>query len=114
MAETEGYHSLSIRHSPTVWAGLRLTGLFTAKYRCLYYIFGADLSVSIFPRMVYPGGFLLYLAPQFLTEWLYDAWFKLPIGDYLLIWLILIAIASIGLLRRHRRFLFAVVLFVIT
>jgi SulP family sulfate permease len=45
------------------------------------------------------GGFLLYLGLSFLVEWLYDAWFKLPTRDYLLIWLILITIATVGLLE---------------
>lgn len=109
-----GYHSLSMSTLSYRMGGTsRLTGLFAASIVAFIMFFGADL-LSIFPRMV-AGGFLLYLGLSFLTEWLYDAWFKLPIGDYLLIWLILIAIASIGLLEGVTVGIFiAVVLFVIT
>jgi SulP family sulfate permease len=51
-----------------------------------------------FPNLVL-GGLLLFLGLDFLVTWVYDAWFKLPITDYLIMILILIVINTIGLLE---------------
>lgn len=60
-------------------------------------IFGADILSSI-PKLI-AAGFLIYLALGFLTECLYDGWFKLPKVDYFLVWFILIIITTFGLLQ---------------
>jgi SulP family sulfate permease len=54
--------------------------------------------LSYFPNLVL-GGLLLFLGLDFLVTWVYDSWFKLPIVDYLVMILILIAINTIGFLE---------------
>ena len=51
----------------------------------------------LFPRAIL-GGVLMYLGGSFLVEWLYDAYFKIPKLDYLVVVLILLVIAAFGLL----------------
>ncbi|HEV2359807.1 MAG TPA: cyclic nucleotide-binding domain-containing protein [bacterium] len=58
--------------------------------------FGAGL-LSFFPKPVL-GGFLFFLGLSFLVEWLYDAWFKLPRTDYVLVLLILAAVGAVNFL----------------
>ena len=62
---------------------------------CLF--FGSTL-LTLFPKPVL-GGLLLFLGLAFLAEWVYDAWFKLPRIDYLVVVLILLAIATVGFLE---------------
>jgi SulP family sulfate permease len=59
--------------------------------------FGASL-ISFFPKPVL-GGMLLYLGLSFLVDWLIDARRSLPTLDYVLVWVILFIIASIGFLQ---------------
>lgn len=58
--------------------------------------FGASLF-SFIPKMVL-GGMLVYLGLSFLVEWLIDSRRVLPWTDYLLIWVILGIIVSVGFL----------------
>jgi SulP family sulfate permease len=58
--------------------------------------FGASLF-SFIPKMVL-GGMLVYLGLSFLVEWLIDSRRVLPWTDYLLIWVILGIILSVGFL----------------
>jgi sulfate permease, SulP family len=44
------------------------------------------------------GGFLFFLGLSFLVEWLYEASFKLPRTDYVLVLLIFAAIAAVNFL----------------
>jgi SulP family sulfate permease len=59
-------------------------------------LFGASL-ISYFPKLVL-GGMLFFLGLSFLVEWLVDAYKRLPLTDYLLVWIILIIIATLGFL----------------
>jgi SulP family sulfate permease len=59
--------------------------------------FGASV-ISYFPKPVL-GGMLLYLGLSFLVDWLIDARRSLPTLDYILVWVILVIIASIGFLE---------------
>ena len=59
-------------------------------------LFGTSFVV-LFPRAIL-GGVLMYLGGSFLVEWLYDAYFKIPKLDYLVVVLILLVIAAFGLL----------------
>ncbi len=59
--------------------------------------FGASV-ISFFPKPVL-GGMLLYLGLSFLSDWLIDARKSLPLLDYLLVWVILFIIASVGFLE---------------
>jgi len=93
-----GYHALSLsalgnRLGPPT----RILGI-TASLMCIVVIlFGASL-LSYFPLPIL-GGLLMFLGLSFLTEWLYDAWFKLTKTDYLLVILILVAIARFGFIK---------------
>ena len=75
--------------------------------------FGASL-ISYFPKPVL-GGMLLYLGLSFLADWLIDARKSLPLLDYLLVWVILFIIASVGFLEGIAAGTFiAAILFVIS
>jgi sulfate permease, SulP family len=75
----------------------RLVGLFTALFCGAILFFGSSL-ISFFPRTIL-GGLLLFLGLSFMVEWLVDARKHLPLVDYLLLWVILIIIASVGFLQ---------------
>ncbi len=72
----------------------RLVGLISAGLCAACLIFGSTL-LTLFPKPVL-GGLLLFLGLAFLVEWVYDAWFKLPRIDYLIVLFILLAIATVG------------------
>lgn len=75
--------------------------------------FGASL-ISFFPKPVL-GGMLLYLGLSFLLDWLVDARKSLPLLDYLLVWVILFIIATVGFLEGIAAGTFiAAILFVIS
>ena len=57
-------------------------------------LFGTQ-ALSLFPRPLL-GGMIVFLGLAFLVEWLYEAWFKLPRRDYLVVVLIVVAVAAIG------------------
>ena len=75
----------------------RLAGLFSALF-CGAILFFASSLISYFPRPIL-GGLLLYLGLSFMVEWLVDARKHLPLVDYLLLWIILVIIATIGFLQ---------------
>ena len=75
----------------------RAVGLFATLIIGLAVLFGAA-ALSSFPRMI-AGGLLTFLGLSFLKEWVVDTWKKLPRLDYLLIWVILIVIATVGFLE---------------
>ncbi len=93
-----GFHALSSSIlAQRLGAKSRLVGLIFSAVIGFTLFFGAS-ALAVFPKMI-AGGLLIFLGFSFLIEWLYDAWFKLPKLDYLLIWLILVVIASIGFLE---------------
>jgi SulP family sulfate permease len=75
----------------------RLVGVFAALLFAVVLLAGASF-LSFFPKLVL-GGILTYLGLTFLVEWVYDAWFKLPTADYLIVLLILVVIGTIGFLE---------------
>ena len=75
----------------------RLVGLVSGSLCLACLIFGSTL-LSLFPKPVL-GGLLLFLGLAFLVEWVWDAWFKLPRFDYLVVVLILLTIAMVGFLE---------------
>lgn len=94
-------------------AKTRLTSLISALLCGAALFFGASL-ISYFPRPIF-GGLLLFLGLSFLVEWLVDARRSLPLMDYLLLWIILIIIATVGFLEGVGAGIFiAAILFVIT
>src|SRR5262249_39025424 len=54
-------------------------------------------SISFVPRPVL-AGLLLYLALALLREWLWDAFWRLPLREYLVIVTILVLMASVGVI----------------
>jgi SulP family sulfate permease len=92
------YHMLSLSTlNYRLGATTRLAGATVVAVVALTIVFGAGVLAST-PKLVL-AGFLIYLGLGFLTEWLYDGWYKLPSTDYLLVWAILATIAFVGLLQ---------------
>lgn len=92
-----GYHTLSLSAlTHRLGANSRLAGFLTAGVCAATLFFGASI-LSLFPKPVL-GGFLFFLGLSFLVEWLYDAWFKLPRTDYVLVLVILAAVGAVNFL----------------
>lgn len=75
----------------------RFVGVMLSLLLGLGVIFGASL-IALFPRVVL-AGLLMYVGFSFLAEWLYDAWFKLPLQDYLIMFAIFLVIGLVGFLQ---------------
>jgi len=75
----------------------RLVGILTGSLFGLVLFAGAS-ALSFFPKMVL-GGLLFMLGISFMAEWLVDSYKTLPRMDYLLIWVMLIIIATVGFLQ---------------
>ncbi|MHB8111686.1 MAG: SulP family inorganic anion transporter [Syntrophorhabdaceae bacterium] len=108
-----GFHSLSLSAlGYSMGAKSRLVGVFSALL-CGSIIFLGGSILSYFPRPIM-GGVLCFLGLTFLYEWLYQAWFKLPKIDCILILLILVVIGMFGFLQGVAvGMLVAIVIFVI-
>ena len=93
-----GYPALSIT-SISLRMGIlnRLVALFAAMVTGFALLFGSFM-ISLVPKFLV-GGLLFFLGVSFLVEWLYDAWSQLSLGDYVLVWMILIVIGSVGFLQ---------------
>jgi SulP family sulfate permease len=90
----------------------RFTGIVAATL-CAVTLFSGAALLSFLPRLIV-GGLLLFLGLSFLIEWIYDAWFRMPRTDYLIVILILLVIAVRGFLDGvGLGLVIAVVLFVI-
>jgi SulP family sulfate permease len=90
----------------------RLAGFISAALCVVPLFIGASLF-SFLPRFVL-GGLLFFLGLSFLIEWLYDAWFKMPKTDYIIVVLILLVIGFRGFLDGvGMGLIIAVILFVI-
>ncbi len=93
-----GYHSLGLTEiGHEMGAGTRLVGLFCA-FLCGLVLFLGGPLVHLFPKPVL-GGLLLFLGLSSLAEWVYDAWFELPKADYVIVILIVVTIATFGILE---------------
>ncbi len=93
-----GYHALSISAlSYRTGAPSRLIGIWMALLSGLLLLVGTTI-LSYFPKVVL-GALILFLGLSFLVEWLYDAWFKLSKADYAVVWVILVAMSTIGVLE---------------
>ena len=98
VGSSANYHMLSLSTlNYRLGATTRVAGATVAVVVALTIVFGAGVLANT-PKLVL-AGFLIYLGLGFLTEWLYDGWFKLPGSDYFLVWLILSTIALMGLLQ---------------
>ncbi len=95
---TVGYQTLGLSSlAHRLGAKSRLANLISATICGFALFFGASI-ISFFPKPVL-GGMLLYLGLSFLSDWLIDARKSLPLLDYLLVWVILFIIASVGFLE---------------
>ncbi|MFI5252322.1 MAG: SulP family inorganic anion transporter [Bacteroidota bacterium] len=90
-----GFHSLSLTEL-NLQMGIRsrMTGIIAACVSLAVLITGASYLAYI-PYCIL-GSLLFYLGLTFLIEWLYDAWFRIPLSDYLVILLILVTIGIFG------------------
>ena len=109
-----GYQALSLTVlTHRLNAKTRLAGIIAALVCGGTLLLGASL-ISYFPKPVL-GGILLFMGLSFLVEWVIDARTRLPRIDYLLVLMILVAIASIGFLEGIAvGVLAAVVMFVVS
>lgn len=109
-----GYQALSLTVlTHRLNAKTRLAGIIAALVCGSTLLFGAS-ALSYFPKPIL-GGILLFLGLSFLVEWVIDARTRLPRIDYLLVLMILVAIASIGFLEGIAvGVLAAVVMFVVS
>lgn len=78
-------------------ADSRLLGYVIAAFTLLTLLFGASI-VAYIPRVV-AGGVLSFMGLAFLVEWLYDSWFRVSRADYVMIWVIMLAIGLVGFLE---------------
>ncbi len=109
----QGFQTLSLSAlGHKLCAESRLVGLVSAALCAATLVLGGSV-LSFFPKPSL-GGLLLFLGLGFLVEWVYDAWFKLPRGDYFVVLLILVVIGTVGYLESVGvGIVIAVVLFVV-
>jgi len=93
-----GFQSLSLSSLPLgMGVRSRLVGVFSALICLLLLVFGTGL-LGYIPKFIL-GGILVYNGVSFLTEWGYDAFFRLIREDYFLVVLILAIVAVAGYLQ---------------
>ena len=92
------YHVLSLSTlAHQLGAKHRISGVVLALIVAITLFFGT-VVLDYAPQFL-AAGFLVYLGLGFLHEWLYHGWFNLPRKDYILVWLILAVIATVGILQ---------------
>jgi len=93
-----GFQSLSLSSLPLgMGVRSRLVGLVSA-FACLLLLWFGTGLLGYIPKFVL-GGILFYNGVSFLTEWVFDAWFRLNHEDYFLVVLILAIVAFAGYLQ---------------
>ena len=93
-----GFHSLSFSSlTLELRARHRTSGIIAATIAGAALFLGAD-NIGFLPRMVV-GGLLLFIGFSILMKWLIASWSQLPLGDYLVIPLILVVIATVGFIE---------------
>jgi sulfate permease, SulP family len=109
-----GYQALGMSAlAHRLGAKSRLVNIISASICGLALFFGASV-ISYFPKPVL-GGMIFFLGLSFLVEWLIDSYKALPLLDYLLVWVILGIIATVGFLEGVAAGIFiAAILFVIS
>ncbi len=78
-------------------ANYRLTGMIAVLPAIAVLAFGSAF-LSYLPKAVL-GSLILYLGLSLLWQWLYQAYFKLPLSDYLTVWLTVVVIDAVGFLQ---------------
>ena len=74
----------------------RLVGVILSIMFLLTLLVGGAVF-SLIPRFI-PAGLLMFFGLQFMKEWLFDSWWKLPRQDYSIIVFIALATALLGIL----------------
>jgi sulfate permease, SulP family len=93
-----GYHALSLTAlAHKMWARTRLVGLVAAAVCLGMLLIGGGL-LTLFPTMLV-GGVLMFVGLAFLAEWLHDSRKRMPFSDYLVVLVIVVAMATIGFLQ---------------
>lgn len=83
--------------SKRMGAPYRATGLVCALVCASVLIFGGG-ALTLIPKPVV-GGFLMFIGLNLLVVWVYDSWFHLPRGDYLVVVLIMVCVGAWGYLQ---------------
>jgi sulfate permease, SulP family len=97
-AGVPGFHALSLTAlAQRTGSTSRMVGLVAAAVCGAVLAFGAE-TLSLFPRTVL-GGLVVFLGLAFLFEWVVDSRSKLLRRDYLVLLLILLAVATVGFLQ---------------
>ena len=92
-----GYHALSLTALAEQMAvDGRAAGLVAALVPLGAIVFGADI-VGLIPRIIV-GGVLVFVGLSFLVSWIVDMRKSLPLGEYLIVLVILLSIATRGLM----------------
>lgn len=108
-----GYHSVSQTVlAYEMGARNRSIGLVLALLCGIVLLLGGQLLLY-FPTFVL-GGLLLFLGLSILVSWVYDAWFRMPVAEYLVMIVIMVAINVVGILQGIViGFVLGVILFVV-
>lgn len=93
-----GAHGLSNTSLVYKMGGRSRLAACVAAIVCLCAMIFGDTLVSFFPTPIL-GGLLMLLGFDFLMNWLYQTWFKLPILSYLTIVLIALVMVAVGVLQ---------------
>jgi len=93
-----GYISLSLSNlGYRLGSKSRLAGLISAAICGVVLVFGTHI-LSYFPKSI-AGAMLVYMGLDFLYEWIYLGWRRLPTADFFIILIILFVIGTVGLLE---------------
>src|SRR5690606_264604 len=94
---TPGYQGLSFTtFNLTAGSGTRYATVVASFVILACVLFGAGI-VALIPKAVL-GGLVAYFGLRFLVQWLYEALFDLPVGEYLIVVAILGVIVVAGVL----------------
>jgi SulP family sulfate permease len=109
-----GYHAISLSSlNHALSGGKRLPGLIVAMLLGLTLFQNATSLLTYIPKMIL-GALLVFVGLSMLSDWVYQAWFKFPKSEFLIIMVILLVVALRGYLEAIALGLvLAVVLFVV-
>jgi SulP family sulfate permease len=109
-----GYHTISLSSlNHSLSGGKRLPGLILAALLGLTIIPNVASLLTFIPKMIL-GALLVFVGLAMLFDWVYQAWFKFPKSEFVIIVVILLVVAVRGFLEAIALGLvLAVVLFVV-
>lgn len=91
------YHYLGLSGLATNMKASRLVNVAAAIILGIVMLFGAQ-ALSLLPKFAI-GGLLISVGITFLVEWVYNAWFRMPKMEYLLVLAILAVVGFVGFLE---------------